>query len=471
LHIGAGQATAAGVPDQAFAATQQFIDFLHTIKDESERDNREIELIINGDMFAFLQVPAVDNFDPKIVYPASAFHDSSQEASVKRLNIIVQRNTAIFDALSDFIHVENPQRRITIIKGNHDISLFWPGVKTRLRELLGASGARASLLRFADEFVSREQIYVEHGHQRAEKMNGYQDSFDPRAATNPTQLHYPAGSRFTIDFLNGAKSRWWFVDHIKPATALIWYALHWNFDFACDALVSFIRHTPSLVVNDLELGSQTLVANPKLLRELESREQRDQLARNYAASPAFRREFHRLVQQYLGDATIDNKGEAAFRFVDISDDPLEMGQADQQRQRAMLNHAAQLVAAQERAKVILFGHSHFPVFETLPNGCTYINTGSWTRDLSNAAPETWRALFSGTLAPADVPPTLPYARIEYDDHGTPSARLLTFNGPSNSNTETTGNDRVAKKRTGSKSFLIRTFPRISRLLGASDHPS
>jgi hypothetical protein len=65
------------------------------------------------------------------------------------------------------MHVESPQRHITIIKGNHDVSLFWPGVKNHLREMLGASGARASLLRFADEFVSREKIYVEHGHQHA----------------------------------------------------------------------------------------------------------------------------------------------------------------------------------------------------------------------------------------------------------------------------------------------------------------
>ena len=180
LHIGANTVTSDNGLCRSFPATEDFIAFLQAASHESEQYQREIELIINGDFLAFLQVPAVDTYDSQETYPVAVFQDSSQEASLKRLEIIVATNAAIFEALVDFIQVEAPQRRLTIIKGNHDMSLFWPGIKNRLRELLGASGKRASLLRFADEFVSREQIYVEHGHQRAEKMNGYQDSFDPR---------------------------------------------------------------------------------------------------------------------------------------------------------------------------------------------------------------------------------------------------------------------------------------------------
>ncbi|MCG3208533.1 MAG: hypothetical protein FOGNACKC_02138 [Anaerolineae bacterium] len=426
LHIGArntGKA-ASGVSPAA-----RFIDFLHTIRHESEQDDREIELIINGDLFAFLQTPAVDNFDPNAIYPKEAYLDSSAEASIKRLDIIAEFNPDVFNAMSDFLQVENPQRRLTIIKGNHDINLFWPGVKNRLREILGSSGTRASLLRFADEFVSREKIYVEHGHQRAEKMNGYHDSFDPRAASNPTQLHYPAGARFTIDFLNDAKQEWWFVDHIKPVTALIWYAFYWNFDFACQALASFIRHTPSLVVSDLSMAEGTLTtATHSLLHELEDAAARRDLADKYAQSPAFRREFHQHVQQYLDDAVIDNKGEAAFHFIEVGDNPLEMAHADQQRQRAMLFAAAQKLADPDKARVIVFGHTHQPMQKKLSHGCIYVNTGSWVEDLSDAPPETWRALFNGVLPPGHANRILPYARIEYDADDNPSVQLLYFEG-------------------------------------------
>ena len=207
LHLGAGHTNKGGNLLEDFRASRAFVDFLHAIWHESERDEREVELIINGDFFEFLQVPAVDDYDPTVSYPKEAYLDSSQEASIKRLNIIANGHSRIFNALSDFMHVEAAQRSVTIIKGNHDVNLYWPGVKSRLREILGASGTRASLLRFADEFVSREKIYVEHGHQHAEKMNGYYDSFDPRSPDDLNQLFYPAGSRFIIDFFNGKNTR------------------------------------------------------------------------------------------------------------------------------------------------------------------------------------------------------------------------------------------------------------------------
>jgi UDP-2,3-diacylglucosamine pyrophosphatase LpxH len=426
LHIGANNVTSDNGLCRSFSATDDLIAFLRTASAESEQHQREIELIINGDFLAFLQIPAVDTYNPGEIYPLEAFQDSSQEASLKRLKIIVGTNMAIFEALADFIQVGGPQRRLTIIKGNHDMSLFWPGIKTRLRELLGASGERASLLRFADEFVSREQIYVEHGHQRAEKMNGYRDSFDPRSEQDLTQLHYPAGSRFIIDFLNQAKEKWWFVDHIKPVTTLIWYAFKWNFDFACQALASFIRHTPALVVSNYQMGSQLPPSTELFLRSLEDPEQRQLLFRQYTNSVAFRHEFHRQVQQYLDDATVDNRGETHWPFLEIEADPFLMGQEEQKRQHTMLEQAARQIAGQEGAKVIVFGHTHYPTRQRLHDDSLYINTGSWITDLSNMPPDTWRMLFNGEVKPDQTPSQFPYARIDYEDQNIASAQLLYF---------------------------------------------
>ena len=419
LHIGAEK-------QQDSIISVNFARFLHTIQVENKRENCEIELIINGDFLAFLQVPAVDSYLPQTCYPIEAYHDSSQEASVTRLDIIIRTNPGIFNALSDFLHAKSPRRQITIIKGNHDISLFWPGVKSRLREVLGASGARASLLRFADEFVSREQIYVEHGHQRAEKMNGFHDSFDPRAPHDLMQLQYPAGSRFAIDFLNEARQDLWFVDHIKPVTTLIWYGFRWNLNFACQALASFIRHTPALVVSNFEMGKFLPPSTEEFLHRLEDPYQRKALAKQYATDPEFRLAFHQQVQQYLDDATVDNKGEANLSFTEVSEDPLAMGQADQQRQHYMLYQAAQEIAAQEKARIIIFGHTHSPTLEALPGGYIYINTGSWQKNLNDVSQETWRELFEGKLEFENTANRFPYARIEYDDQDNPNAELLYF---------------------------------------------
>lgn len=427
LHLGAGQ-TAQGIsPLEDFAATRELIAFLQEIGEESERDDREIELIFNGDLFELLQVPAVDNYDSNISYPKDAYLDSSEEASIKRLKIIVAGHQDIFNALCDFMHVKSPQRRITIIKGNHDVCLFWPRAKSYLREVLGASGARASLLRFADEFVSREKIYVEHGHQRAEKMNGYQDSFNPRSTDDPSQLFYPAGSHFVIDFFNRVKPDYRFVDHIKPLTTLFWYALQWDFDFASKALACFIRKTPALIISDVNyLKDNSVIPTDALLEKLEDKNKRQALSERYKSDTAFRYAFNQQIHQYLDDANIDNKGNLAFSPIKMSDNPIEMGRATQQQQRAMLRQAAQEITDQEKAQVIIFGHTHEPIEDLLENDCIYINTGSWIRDLSNISPNMWAALFNRGSKFEKLPDRLPYARIDYDHNEMPQAKLLYF---------------------------------------------
>jgi UDP-2,3-diacylglucosamine pyrophosphatase LpxH len=402
LHLGAGHIDQNGNPLEDFTADEGLANLLHDIWLESQRDQREVELIINGDFFEFLQVPAVDVYNPDTNYPSEAYLDSSQEASIKRLNIITQDHPEVFNALSDFIHVERPQRRITIIKGNHDVNLYWPGVKSRLREILGASGTRASLLLFADEFVSREKIYVEHGHQRAEEINAYEDFFDPRSSDAPTQLYYPPGSRFVVNILNELEREHWFVDHVKPITALIWFALQWNFDLASKLLVEFIRHTDS--------------EENALLADLENDDERSRIARQYADDADFRLQFHQQIQPYLNVMPIDS--------LTPGDNPLEMGRADQQQQQTMLQRVAEAIAEREKAKAVLFGHTHYPLQKSLGNGSVYINTGSWIEDFSDASPELWQALFDGSRQPDKKSASLPYARIDYTDENAPTAQLL-----------------------------------------------
>ena len=104
-----------------------------------------------------------------------------------------------------------------------------------------------------------------------------------------------------------------------------------------------------------------------------------------------------------------------------------MGRAYQEHQQAKLRRAAEVITDREGAKVILFGHSHYPAQEQLSNGSTYINTGSWVEDFSDAPYQTWEALFRGIRQPERPPPLLPYARIDYDEENNPTARLLYVN--------------------------------------------
>lgn len=428
LHLGAGYAHERGNNLEDFTADQAFVNFLHEVWQESEKDQREVELIINGDLFEFLQVPAVDSYTPQTRYPEETYSDSSEAASVHRLNVIIDGHPEFFDALSDFIHIESPQRRITIIKGNHDVNLYWPGVKSRLREVLGATGSRASLLLFAEEFVSREKIYVEHGHQRTEKMNSFPDFLDPRRPDQPDQLHYPAGSRFVVNFLNHVEQERWFVDSVKPLTTLIWYGLRWDFQFAVNTLLSFVHYAPGMLVGSLAATDSPVAPVDPFIQELENDQLRQEMAARYQDDPAFRQEFHQQVQQQLNNALLSKDVVAAANVVPAQPDPVEMGQATQQHQQSVLRQAAEEVARREGAQVVLFGHTHAPVEEALNTGSVYINTGCWLweEDFSTARPETWKALFEGQYVYGQATGRLPYARIDYDEQDRPTAVLLDF---------------------------------------------
>ena len=427
LHLGAGYANEGNFLED-FTADEQLVHFLREISHESENDQREIELIINGDFFEFLQVPAVDHYDPDTIYPKEAYLDSSEAASVKRLSLIIKGHQEVFNALSDFMHVKASQRRITIIKGNHDVNLYWPRVKSRLREALGASGSRSSLLLFAEKFVSRENIYVEHGHQQAEKLNSYHDHIDPRLPDNPSQLYYPPGSHFIINFFNQVERERWFVDDVKPLTALVWFALKWDFNFAARMLASFIRHTPGLAISNFSPNNNNIISTDNLLENLEDREKCYQISQRYTSDPGFRQQFHQQIKQYLEDANVANKSPATFTSAYIDSDPVEMGRAEQKQQQLSLRTAAEEIARQEGAKIILFGHTHYPVYETLATDSVYINTGCWLarQDLSNASPQIWKELFNGLPKYDKLSGRLPYARLDYDKHNQPTAQLLDF---------------------------------------------
>jgi UDP-2,3-diacylglucosamine pyrophosphatase LpxH len=458
LHLGAGHQEHNYLKD---FTDEKLTRFLHEIWQESERDHREIELIINGDLFEFLQVPAVDNYNPNETYPIEAYLDSSEQASIKRLNLIVEGHPEIFNALSDFIHVEAPQRRITIIKGNHDVNLYWSGVKARLREVLGASGARSSLLLFAEEFVSREKIYIEHGHQRTEKMNTYHDFLDPRRPSDMSQLYYPAGSHFAIDFFNSVGRELWFADNIKPMTTLIWYALHWDFNFATKMLAQFIRHTPALVVSDFAPSDKFTLPSEDWLGDLEDVEAGRELAQRYATEADFRQQFHQQVQQYLSDATLISQDVSLFTLAEVSNDPLAMARADQTQQRNALHRAAEEIAQREGAKVVVFGHTHHPVQEILETGSIYINTGCWLRDFSKVSPELWQALFNGSRSYSDIPFCLPYARIDYDEDNHPTAQLLYFDDKSD---QLPSPEAKPQPKNKPKSFFRKRFTWLTKAL-------
>jgi UDP-2,3-diacylglucosamine pyrophosphatase LpxH len=428
LHIGAGSAGSAGNYLEDFVSDEDLVRFLNDVRLESIRDQIEVELIINGDLFEFLQVPAVETFDPAQSYGQECFRDSSEASSLMRLGLIAAGHPTIFEALGDFIHVEDPKRRIAIIKGDHDVNLYWPLVKAKLREILGATGTRASALVFAEEFISREGLYIEHGHQRAEVFSHFPDFIEPRLMPEqPDKLYYPPGSTFILDFLNEVERQHWWVDTVKPMTGLVWCSLFADFALGAEVLSAMANYlVPSISAAGTTPESGQKAAQPEFLQEFASGGAGSATAERYRSDPEFRLNLHRQIQAWLADAALTAPTQVQ-RAVEVHDSALIMAAVDQQAWQTALRRAAQEVAVRESARVVLLGHIHAPEWQELSDSALYINTGTWLwqEELSPGVNGQRAPVFS-RLHQVVKPYRLPYARIDYDEEGIVNARLLDF---------------------------------------------
>ncbi len=426
LHIGPGDTTASN-PLEDFTADDDFAHLLADIAAESEQTGNDAELIINGDFLEFLQVPAVDNFDPQATYSPAAYRDTTAAASVKQLKIIIANHPKIFTALADFLHPDPPVRRVTILNGNHDANLYWAETQNSLREAIGAKGHRRECLQFATTFINRDGIWVEHGNQRTEKVNRFPDFDHPTDPADPNRIYLPPGSEFVISYFNYAEKEAWWLDNVKPFTSLIWFALQWNFDLAADLLLGFLVHSPGLLAGSFSVESDN-TATPNLVAQLEDDAQRAELAARYAADAAVRRDVHRQIAALL-DAAGAPQPPQAFGNALIGDDPLVMAQAEQQAMRSVLSVAARQIIEQGKAKAVFFGHIHHHAFEKIGDDGYYINTGAWlwSENMSDATRETWFELFNHPEKFTDSR-RLPYARVDYDANGNPVPQLLDYSG-------------------------------------------
>jgi len=184
------------------------IDFIRTVP------SGNVALVLNGDVFDFLARPDASYFD----------HNAGAQVVALRKN---PEFRVVFDALSKF--VATPQRRLIIAAGNHDIELALPSVQSALRRLLCRDDGAAGRLEFATDgtgyrcdVAGAPALFV-HGNASDRWNVVDHDELSRRVfqerADVPLEPWKPnAGTRLVIDVMNDIKSRFAFVDILKPET-------------------------------------------------------------------------------------------------------------------------------------------------------------------------------------------------------------------------------------------------------------
>lgn len=117
---------------------------------------REVELIINGDFLDLLAVPFVPYFDDEFW---------SESAALEKLKLIVKAHPEVFEALRNFLTF--PNNRLVYILGNHDAELVFESLRQYIIDLFPKDDQHKFkiLLNANEVYIPEEGVVLKHGHE------------------------------------------------------------------------------------------------------------------------------------------------------------------------------------------------------------------------------------------------------------------------------------------------------------------
>ncbi|NOY94015.1 MAG: hypothetical protein GXP55_22765 [Deltaproteobacteria bacterium] len=256
LHLVTGSREGELNPLEDFFHDDRFAELLAHYDEEAGSD-RELELILNGDIFDLLKVRIGG------VWPT----EITDELATEKLRLCLDGHPRFVSALARFMR--SPGRRITYLPGNHDLDMWFPGPQELFRRYV-APGDAADRVRFitaSDTYYLPEGIQIRHGHQ-LERIH----RVDYRAMTRERRdgqivLDLPWGSLWILEVMNPLKLMRSHIDRIQPLGRFLVGSFLFDTSFVLRFLwlstVYFLRHR----VFTLRAWRKRLAAIPKLLRE------------------------------------------------------------------------------------------------------------------------------------------------------------------------------------------------------------
>jgi UDP-2,3-diacylglucosamine pyrophosphatase LpxH len=220
LHLTSGKDPESGVwaPTEDFFWDEEFRDFLAHYS-----EGGETILVINGDFFDFLKVLVFPTEAELAEYriPQGDLNRSyglrcSEAAGVFQIDKIVDGHPVLFSAIADFLVAGN---QVVILKGNHDIQLYWHAVQERvITRLEGIASEKKGAIRQGLSFLPwcylvPGLLYVEHGNQY-EYTTSFRNFLHPELPVN-----YPGTSQQIELDLSGFLVRY-VLNRLKPVDPL-----------------------------------------------------------------------------------------------------------------------------------------------------------------------------------------------------------------------------------------------------------
>lgn len=228
LHLGAGdEYEGRKNPLEDFYSDKELVDFFEYYS-SGEYQNKEVELIINGDFFDLLAVPYVSQFDEDFW---------SESASLEKLELILEAHPEVMAALDLFLSAKN--KTVVYIIGNHDAELLFDSLKNRF--FLSFSEENRNKIRLENDLNLYEPVrgvFIQHGHEY-ESLHAFNEK-ESIVESNTGEKYFipPWGSYYVTHVVNKYKLERDHVNAVRPVKQFIVHSLIFDTFFALRFIVA-----------------------------------------------------------------------------------------------------------------------------------------------------------------------------------------------------------------------------------------
>lgn len=228
----------------------------------------DVELIINGDYFDYLNVPYLGEFEDAI----------TEEIALYKTEAVIAGHPKVMAALRKFASL--PGKKITYLIGNHDADLFFEKVRERITREWDPEGKypseKVELIADRDRIYYPEGVEIRHGNQFEA---GNILNFDKPILTDYLEqpvLNIPWGSFYVLKIINRLKWEREYIDKVRPVKVFVlfgllldpWFTLKFCFLSAFYFLKTRFTWSPKRR-SKLKVTLDILKEETKLFRDLE----------------------------------------------------------------------------------------------------------------------------------------------------------------------------------------------------------
>jgi UDP-2,3-diacylglucosamine pyrophosphatase LpxH len=309
IHLGAGdEVNGRKNPLEDFHSDKELVDFIHYYS-TGEYQNKEVELVINGDFVDLLAVPFVPYFDDEYW---------SEEASLEKLEIILQAHPEVMSELVNFLKSKN--KKIVYIIGNHDAELLFDSLKKMFLDVFPKElRDKITISNELSLYEPVKGVFIQHGHEY-ESLHQFDEKSSIVESTKGKKYFIPPwGSYYVTHVINKYKQERDHVNAVRPIKTFLIHGLIFDTFFIIRFMIANVYYyfmIRFLRYYRLKLG------------------------------------WNKIIEDVLSELTLFQDYETL---------------------------TTDFFKEQENSKVLIVGHTHEPIFREYSDGTKFINTGTWTR--------------------------------------------------------------------------------------------